>query len=92
MNETPDLTIITATWNRAKWLRNCCEQIQQQSLSGVCWEHVIVSDGPDDVAEKIADDYNARFAALPAHVGDLGASCNNRGLELARGRLSLIHI
>jgi len=86
MNESIDLTIITATWKRPKWLRNCCEQIQRQSIAGLNWEHVIVSDGPDEVAEKIASDYNARFTALPTHVGDRGASCNNRGLELARGR------
>ncbi|MBD3675933.1 MAG: glycosyltransferase family 2 protein [Planctomycetaceae bacterium] len=86
MNESCDLTIVTATWNRPKWLRNCCEQIRRQSLAGVSWEHIVVSDGPDEIAERIARNYSARFDALSQHVGDRGASGNNRGLELARGR------
>lgn len=86
MKQIYDLSIITATWNRPKWLRNCCEQVRQQSISGVNWEHVIVSDGPDETAKQIAQDYSARFDALSQHVGDRGASCNNLGIELARGR------
>ena len=86
MIETLDLTIITPTWNRPKWLRNCCQQIQQQSIAGLQWEHVIISDGPDESANKIAEEFQVRYAALPQHVGDRGASCNNLGIQLAKGR------
>jgi glycosyltransferase involved in cell wall biosynthesis len=81
-----DLTVITPTWKRPKFLKLCCEQMAAQSIDGVSCEHIIVSDGPDERAERIARRYGARFRALNEHYGHSGAYCRDMALAMARGR------
>lgn len=81
-----DVSIITATHLRHKWLKLCCEQIAAQSICGVKWEHIIVADGPDEQSGKIADRYHARFHALKKHCGRKGAAAKDFGLRIAKGR------
>mgnify|MGYP001083170816 CR=1 FL=1 len=82
----PDISVITATYNRPKWLKNCCEQLRAQTLGNVTYEHVIVSDGPDKRASQIAQKYGARFHALNRKWGRSGSACRDFALKLATGR------
>jgi glycosyltransferase involved in cell wall biosynthesis len=81
-----DISIITATCRRHKWLKLCCEQIAAQSIRGVTWEHIIIADGPDDQCGKIARKYHARFHALKKNWGRRGAAAKDFGLRMATGR------
>lgn len=86
MSSSPDISIITATYLRPKWLQMCCEQIKAQSLGGLSVEHVIVSDGPDPKACQIARSYGATYYALKKRRGRYGAACKDIGIRLSRGK------
>jgi len=81
-----DLSIITPTWRRPKLLAHCLQAVAGQSLGGLKLEHIVVSDGPDPTAEALCAGTPTRFAALPDHAGNFGASARDHGIQMARGK------
>jgi len=81
-----DISVVTATRDRPKLLALACDQFRRQALHGLTAEHIVVSDGPDTLAQMIAEDHGAQFAALDAPRGEFGAPARDRGVCLARGR------
>lgn len=81
-----DLSIITATWKRPKFLAHLLDAVARQTLGGIQIEHLVISDGPDPVSRAVAAAASCRYHELQAHGGHYGAACKDRGIALAQGR------
>src|SRR5690348_13504424 len=80
-----DLTVITPTFRRPNLLALCLYQFSEQRLGGLCCEHLVVSDGPDEAARIVAARHGARFIERPQTGGLKGALAKNDGIAAARG-------
>lgn len=81
----PQVTVITATYNRSKLLGYAIQSVLRQTLSD--FELLVVGDGcTDDSAEVVASfgDDRIRWHNLPENSGSQSAP-NNYGLEHAQG-------
>lgn len=76
---------MTATFRRPALLAHCLRQFAQQSLGGVVCEQIVVSDGPDPIAQHQARQARARFLELPAPRGHAGAFAKDAGIVAAAG-------
>lgn len=81
-----DLSVITATCQRPEFLAHCIQQFQRQSRGGLRCEHVIVSDGVDPHARRLAEQSGARYCELQPPVGQWGAGAKDLGIKVARGK------
>ncbi len=81
-----DLTVITPTWQRPKPLAMQCDQIRRQHVGHLRVEHIVVSDGPDDVARGIAAHFGARYIEHARNMGAAGAYGRDTGIAAAQGR------
>jgi len=82
----PLVSIILATYNRARLVAHAVESVRRSTLSD--WELLVIGDGcTDDTAAAMATvgDPRVRFVNLPVNAGEQSAP-NNEGLRLARGR------
>lgn len=82
---TPDLSIITATYQRPKHLALCLAQVRAQSVGDLQLEHIVVADGPDPQARYLAETAGAKFLARERPGGQWGAHAKDAGLAVARG-------
>ncbi|MBW4613768.1 MAG: glycosyltransferase family 2 protein [Desmonostoc vinosum HA7617-LM4] len=57
--QTPEISIVLCTYNRAKYLNNCIDSVIAQSFSN--WELVIVDDGSQDNTFEIVNPYIQKF-------------------------------
>lgn len=83
----PDISIVTATYNRSNVLRHAIGSVLRQSCTD--WELIVVSDGcTDDTASVVASfaDPRIRFVHLPHNHGEQSVP-NNEGVRHASGRL-----
>lgn len=83
----PAVSIVTATYNRSRWLACAIRSVLKQSFSD--WELTVVGDAcTDDTAEVIAsfDDSRIRFMNLTRNFGEQ-AGPNNIGVAESRGPL-----
>lgn len=78
-----DITVVTATRDRPKFLALCLHQFRTQ-VHGLRAEHLVVSDGCDPAARRLAVEFGARYIAGPAS-GFWGAACRDLGSIHARG-------
>lgn len=85
MTDTIALSVITATWQRPKHLALCLWQYAQQSTGGLACEQLVVSDGPDQIARGLAQQYGARYVEREEPGGQAGAFAKDAGIEAARG-------
>ena len=84
----PLVSIITTTYNQARFLRQCISSVIAQTYPN--WEQIIVDDGSTDGTAAIVRSYtDPRIRYLrQEHVGILElARTYNRGLQAARGSL-----
>lgn len=82
----PSVSVITGTWQRNDLLlTRCVPSVQAQTWPKV--EHIIVSDGPDEVLEAARWPAGVVFEALESHDPECfwGHRTKMRALELARG-------
>jgi succinoglycan biosynthesis protein ExoO len=82
----PEVSVIMANYNGAKYLRSALQSLQHQSLKE--WELILVDDASDDdsvpMAQKIArTDDRIRIFRQPSRRGP--AAARNRALEVANG-------
>ena len=87
-NLPPKVTIIMATYNRASFIRETLESIQNQIFTH--WECLIIDDGgTDNTAEVIAPvlekDKRFQFYKRPKNYTKGLPGCRNYGLDLAKG-------
>jgi len=89
-NNKPTISILTPTWNRGiKMLSRCMACVNWQTFQD--WEHVIVSDGPDEVlreyfAVKSKDEVRRHFHELEENHADYGASVRKLAMPLLNGK------
>jgi glycosyltransferase involved in cell wall biosynthesis len=88
MSNTPKVTIIMATYNRAHFILETLVSIQKQTFSE--WECLIIDDGGSDntqevVAEIVRQDKRFQFLKRSdSYIKGL-SGCRNYGLDLAKG-------
>jgi len=86
MSAPPRLSVIIATYNRARLLAHAVESVRRSTIDD--WELIVVGDGctdsSADVMAGIADP-RVTFINLPANAGEQSVP-NNEGLRRARGR------
>ncbi|OGZ01618.1 MAG: hypothetical protein A2946_01975 [Candidatus Liptonbacteria bacterium RIFCSPLOWO2_01_FULL_53_13] len=96
----PKVTILLATWNRAKMLPRAIESLQRQTFTD--WEIVIADDGSTDETPEVVEAWQKKLNPAPSATGGLvsgekrivyvrnrenqGISKNyNTGFRVARG-------
>jgi glycosyltransferase involved in cell wall biosynthesis len=78
----PDFTIVTASYNYGRYIRECLESVASQD--GVTLEHLIYDGGStDNTSDVIADFSHAKFVQEP---DDGMSDAINKGFAEARGR------
>jgi len=75
------LTVISPTFGNYPALVACIHAVREQSVGKI--EHIVVADGPDEDAARIAAYYGVRYSALSARMKDLGQTAMAEGLRLA---------
>ncbi len=86
-NETPDISIITATYNRSNILKFTIESVRAQKCRHT-WEQWVIGDACTDDTEAVVagfKDPRIRFHNLPENVGEQSGP-NNEGFDQARGK------
>ena len=86
MSSPPRVTVIIATFNRARLLAHAVESVRRQTLRD--WELLVVGDAcTDDSAAVVAaaGDPRVQFLNLPENAGEQSVP-NNEGLRRARGQ------
>lgn len=86
MSGRPVFSIITPTRDRREWLPRCIESVKAQSYSD--WEHVILDNGTEAVADLI-DDPRQKYFRVPPRAFINVATTFNWGIEVATG--DIIH-
>ena len=87
MNAAPTVSILTTVYNRANFLGECIESVQQSKFKD--YEHIIVDDGSTDDSVAIARGYAEGDTRIKVFVNDknLGDYPNrNKAASLARGK------
>lgn len=88
--KTPTVSVLTPTWNRGvKMLNRCMSCVNWQSYQD--WEHVIVSDGKDEVLREYfnrisSEEPRRRFIELEENHADYGASVRKIALPQLKGK------
>jgi len=83
----PKISVITITYNRAKFLPEAIESVQAQTFSD--WELLIIDDCSTDNTKEVAEKYIAEDARIKYFRNDENmkiSKSRNRGLELAQGK------
>lgn len=81
----PPLSVILPVYNCEKYVRECLESLQSQTLEGI--EVIVVNDGSTDSTSSICRSYRERWPGLrliEKQNGGLG-SARNAGLSVATG-------
>ena len=84
--DTPLVSIITPTWNRAALLRRAIASVQAQSLSS--WEMIVVDDGSTDDTLLMVEGQQRLDGRIRVIAAEHGGVCRarNLGLKSARGQ------
>ena len=86
MVPSPRVSVVIATYNRARLLAHAIESVRRSTMPE--WELIVVGDACTDGTEAVVrgfDDARISFVNLPENVGEQSAP-NNEGVRLARGR------
>ena len=87
MSDSPAVSVLTTVYNRAKFLGECIESVQQSRFTD--YEHIIVDDGSTDDSVAIARRYAAEDSRIKVFVNEqnLGDYPNrNQAAEHASGK------
>ena len=68
MSDSPTVSVLTTVYNRAKFLGECIESVQQSRFSD--YEHIIVDDGSTDDSVAIAKRYAAQDSRIKVFVNE----------------------
>lgn len=86
MSRTPFFSIITPTYNRARFLTEMIESVQQQTFTD--YEHIIVDDGSEDDSEKIVSEFAKADSRINYIIQENKgrSTARNVGIEQAKGQ------
>lgn len=68
MSDSPTVSVLTTVYNRAKFLGECIESVQQSRFTD--YEHIIVDDGSSDDSVAIAKRYAAQDSRIKVFVNE----------------------
>ena len=68
MSDSPTVSVLTTVYNRAKFLGECIESVQQSRFTD--YEHIIVDDGSTDDSVAIAERYAAQDPRIKVFVNE----------------------
>jgi len=68
MSDSPTISVLTTVYNRAKFLGECIESVQQSRFTD--YEHIIVDDGSTDNSVAIAERYAAKDSRIKVFVNE----------------------
>jgi glycosyltransferase involved in cell wall biosynthesis len=80
----PLITIVMATYNQGRYLRQALDSLRAQMLPHDDVEVIVINDGSTDETSEILRDYGGGVHLIERENRGLVASCNE-GLALARG-------
>ncbi|MCQ2599338.1 MAG: glycosyltransferase [Alphaproteobacteria bacterium] len=86
MKKMPEISIIVANYNNAKYLDDCLASVATQSFAD--FECIIIDDGSADDSKKIINRWlkkDKRFVAYFQKNSGVSAA-RNRGIDMARGK------
>ncbi|MCR4337151.1 MAG: glycosyltransferase [Candidatus Omnitrophica bacterium] len=82
----PRVSIITPTFNQAKFLPETMDSVLQQTFQD--FEHIIIDDGSTDNTRRIVEEYQKKYPSKIKYIAqkNAGPACaRNRGIEEAKG-------
>ncbi|GAA0241903.1 glycosyltransferase family 2 protein [Haladaptatus pallidirubidus] len=88
----PEISIVTAAYNSANYIKRTLESVQQQTINKSRIEHIVVDDGSTDRTAEIVESFGASYVHLvknEQNSGDGTVSCN-QGIEQAEGEYIVI--
>ena len=89
-NTMRQFSIITPTYNRAKYLPAIFEFLKEQGEVDLEW--IIIDDGSQDNTKDIVSDFNGPFNIKYYYQHNSGKpKASNKGIELANSHICLIH-
>ncbi len=82
----PEVSIITCTYNRAKYLDNCIQSIISQTF--LDWELIVVDDGSEDNTFEIVNSYLVKFRNIRylKHQNRQAGYARNAGIQASFGK------
>ncbi|MFK7908811.1 MAG: glycosyltransferase family 2 protein [Chitinophagales bacterium] len=85
LGNVPNVTIITATYNRQTLLKTCIESVIAQTYTD--WEYIIVDDGSEDNTSELVKTYMKRDSRIRyvSHSNRRQPMSLNVGLRMAAG-------
>lgn len=85
---SPDISIVVCTFNRAAVLRLALESLLRQEMGGICYEIVVVDNASTDDTQTVVQEICRRAAVEVVYVHEPVpgvAIARNRGIERSRG-------
>ncbi len=88
--QTPELSIVIATYNRRESLRGCLEALAGQTADANSFEVIVADDGSSDGTAELAEGLESPLRIRVLRLENGGwASAANAGARAARGRICL---
>ncbi len=82
--ETPDVSIVTISFNQAEFLAHAIESVVSQE--GVDFEYIVVDPGSTDGSREIIERFRSSISRVVLEPDDGPGDGLNKGFRLARGR------
>ena len=81
------ISVITPTLNSEKFLRECLDSVEKQTVKGASFEQIVIDSNSSDNTRKISEEYShVRFVQAGERTA---CEAVNLGIGLARGRYLL---
>jgi glycosyltransferase involved in cell wall biosynthesis len=93
MQNTPKLSVVLATYNRAETLRRTLDHLAKQELDSSCFEVLVIDDDSPDHTRHVVEEAIARFPARLSylHHANRGPGyTQNRGIRAAKAPIVLL--
>ena len=86
--DSPDLSVVIATRNRADLLRQTLEHLRRQQLGGLCWELLVVDNGSEDDTDESIREALEFLPLRPLRESRPGKNrALNKAVSVARSQL-----
>jgi glucosyl-dolichyl phosphate glucuronosyltransferase len=87
-SQRPDISVLVATRNRARWLEQMLSSLEEQTFEERSCELIVIDNGSVDDTQSVVKRKRTRFMLVALYEETAGKSRSlNRGLEVAAGDL-----